>query len=166
MEMQPRACLSSETTLPSLFPRSPGPSPAHVDAGILAGACPKGRGRACSVCGAAGRARREEVLGARHRVGLTVGQRLRAARVLRPGPRAAQAQEGPEASPRAAQDGWGCSHATASEHGFQEGRGAWSVYTGSFLMEQRRVSSSAQGNPSLSTMRRALRDKYCTVPRP
>lgn len=38
----------------SLFPRSPGPSPAHIDAGILAGACPKGRGRACSVWGPQG----------------------------------------------------------------------------------------------------------------
>lgn len=149
----------------SLFPRSPGPSPAHIDAGILAGACPKGRGRACSVWGQQG-----ELDGRRFGGRGTGGAHGRAAAAGCPGahtgPRAAQAQEGPEASPRTAQDGWGCSHATASEHGFQEGRGAWSVHTGSFLMEQRRVSSSAQGNSSLSTMPRALRDKCCTVPRP
>lgn len=68
------------------------------------------------MCGAAGRARRrEEVWGARHRVRLTVGQRLRAALALRPGPRAAQAQEGPEASPRAAQGGWGGLRARKAE---------------------------------------------------
>ena len=136
-----------------LFQRSRGPSPAHADAGILAGACdlrpfllpaPKDGG---SVCWAAGRARREEVCGARHRVRLTVGQRLRATLVL--GPRAAQAQEGPEASPRAAQEGWGCSQAAASEHGRQR----------SLVRPHRQLSDgtapcflSGQDNSSLSTM--------------
>lgn len=59
---------------------------------------------------------------------------------------------GAEPSPRAAREGWGCSHAAASEHGFQEGRGGWSAHTGSFLMEQHCVSSSGQDNSSLSTM--------------
>lgn len=166
MEMQPRACLSSETTLPVLVPTVPGSKPSTRRCRHPSWSLPQRTGaRALSVRGS-----RESStgggLGGAARGGLTVGQRLRAAPALRPGPRAAQAQEGPEASPRTAQDGWGCSHATASEHGFQEGRGAWSVHTGSFLMEQRRVSSSAQGNSSLSTMPRALRDKCCTVPRP
>ena len=87
MEMQPRAACPQR--LPVLVPTVLGPSAAHADAGILAGACdlrpfllpaPKDRGAPAQ------RAGRQGELDARRLGGHSTG--------LGPGPRAARAQEG------------------------------------------------------------------------
>lgn len=66
MEMQPRACLSSETTLPVLVPTVPGSKPSTHRCRHPSWSLPQRTGARVLSVGAAGRARREEVWGARH----------------------------------------------------------------------------------------------------